>query len=98
MVHAQTPTLATRLAGTHLALGGGGLGGLIVHLIIWHFLWRLVWYVWRIPTFGPFLVLLIVAAIVGMSIWRRHRGPRRSRSGRGSGGTGTGTGTGPRDW
>jgi hypothetical protein len=72
------------------------LGGLIVHLIIWHFLWRLVWYVWGIPTVGPFLVLLIVAVLVGLSIWRRHGTPRRGRSRAGS--ASMGTGTGPRDW
>ncbi len=57
-----------------------GRGGLIVHLIVWHFLWRLVLNAWRIPTFGPFLVLLIIAVFVGLSVWRRHRGPHRSRS------------------
>jgi hypothetical protein len=93
---AQTPVLAGKLAGTHLALGGGGIGSLIIHLIIWHALWRLILHVWRIHTYGPILVIAILVVLVGASIWRRQRGAflRRRRGGSG----GYGSGTGPRDW
>jgi hypothetical protein len=92
---AHTPVLAGKLAGAHLALGGGGLGGFILHLIIWHEIWRLILHVWRIHTYGPIIVILILVVLVAASIWRRQRGPfTRRRQGGGS----AGTGAGPRDW
>lgn len=86
-----------KLSSFHLALGGGGLGSWIVHIIIWHEIWRLIRYVWHIHTFGPFIVLLIIAALIGAEVWRRRRGawrPRRANRGY----SGSGSGTGPRDW
>jgi hypothetical protein len=85
-------------APVHVALGGGGLGGLLIHLIIWHEIWRLLRYVWHIHTFGPFIVLLIIAAIIGASVWRRQRGAWRPGRRAGGSYTGAGTRTGPRDW
>ena len=80
-----------------LALGGGGLAHLIVRLFIWHEIGRLIRYLWRIPTFGPFIVIGLVLVLIGLLIWRRVRGPiwRGRRRG---GLTGYGTGRGPRDW
>ena len=77
-------------------LGGGGLGGVIVHLLIWHLIWRAGLGLWHIPTVGPFLVVLLIAAIVTLGIVRKHRGPRWWNNRGGS--TGAGTGRGPRDW
>jgi hypothetical protein len=87
---------AARWPGSHLALGGG-LAHFIVRLIIWHELWRLIRYLWRIPTFGPFIVIAIVIMLAGLAVWRRRRGPRQRRASS-AGSTGYGTGTGPRDW
>jgi hypothetical protein len=84
-------------ASVHVSLGGGGLGSLLVHIIIWHELWRLIRYVWHIHTFGPFIVVLIIAALVGAEVWRRHRGAWRPRR-RNQGFSGSGSQTGPRDW
>jgi uncharacterized membrane protein YgcG len=95
-----------------LALGGGGIGSLIIHLFIWHEIFRLVLLLWRIHTFGPFIVLLLGLVLVGVIVWRKGRGPirwgrgpirrGRRRSSRstsyGSGSSGYGTGGGPRDW
>jgi hypothetical protein len=90
-----------RLTGAHLALGGGGLGGLghfLIRLFIWHEIFRLFRYLWHIHTYGPFIVIAIILIVAGVLIWRRTHGPfiRRgsSRPGRGSAG---GPG-GPRDW
>jgi hypothetical protein len=80
----------------HQALGGAGLGHLIVRLFIWHEIFRLGRYVWRIPTFGPFIVLVIIAAAIGLGIWRRQHGPFFRR--RQGGSARYGTGSGPRDW
>ena len=89
--------LAARLVGHHLALGGGGLAHLIVRLFIWHEIGRLFRYLWRIPTFGPFIVIGLVVVIVGLVIWRQLR--RRAWGGsRRDGPAGSGTGGGPRDW
>jgi hypothetical protein len=85
---------AARLAASHLAFGGGGIGGLIIHLIIWHLIWRLLMIVWHIHTFGPIIFFALIAAFIGYRIWRQQRGPRRRRGGY----AGTGTGSGPRDW
>jgi hypothetical protein len=93
-----------------LALGGGGIGSLLIHLFIWHEIYRLVLFLWRIHTVGPFLVLLLGAGLIGAMVWRKGRGPIRwgrrpirwgRRRGSGadvSGSTGYGTGSGPRDW
>jgi hypothetical protein len=98
--------LAGRLPTAHLALGGGGLGHWIVRLFIWHELFRLLRYLWRIPTVGPFLVVLLGLIIVGLLVWRQARGPRgpggrwrgRPGGGGGQGPGGSGSGPGPRDW
>ncbi len=89
--------VAAWLPGHHLALGGGGLAHFIVRLIIWHELARLIRYLWRIPTFGPFIVIALGLVLVGSLVWRHFHGPvwggRRRR-----GSAGYGSGTGPRDW
>jgi hypothetical protein len=89
----------------HLALGGGGIGNLIIHLFIWHEIFRLIGFLWRIPTFGPFVVVLLGLLLVGLVVWRQARGPIRSGNGpirwgrrRSSPSTGYGSGSGPRDW
>jgi hypothetical protein len=85
---------AAKLAASHLALGGAGIGGLIIHLFIWHMVFRLMLFVWHIHTFGPFIFFALIAAFIGYGVWRRQRGPRRGRGGL----AGHGTGSGPRDW
>ncbi len=92
----HAPALAGKLLAPHVALGGGGLSGLIIHIIIWHLIWRLILYVWHIHTVGPFLVVLIIAALIATTVWRRRHGTlgRRRRDGY----AGQGTGSGPRDW
>ena len=91
----HTHTLA---AGGAAAIGGlgGGLGSALVHLFIWHLIWRAGFALWRIPTVGPFLVVFLIVAIVALGIVRRRRGPRWWNNRGGS--TGAGTGSGPRDW
>lgn len=91
----HTHALAAGAAGLG-RLGGGGLGRMIVHLFIWHLIWRAVLGLWHIPTVGPFVVVLLIAALAALVIMRKHRGPRW-RNNRG-GSLGTGTGRGPRDW
>jgi hypothetical protein len=88
-----------------LALGGGGIGSLIIHLFIWHEIFRLVSLVWRIHTFGPFIVALLGIVLVGVIVRRKSRGPIRWGNGpvrwgrrRSAGSTGYGSGRGPRDW
>jgi hypothetical protein len=91
-----------------LALGGGGIGSLLIHLFIWHEIWRLVLLLWRIHTVGPFLVVLLGLGLIGAIVWRRGRGPirwgrgpvrwGRRRAGYSRGSTRYGTGSGPRDW
>jgi hypothetical protein len=80
----------------HQALGGGGgLAHVLVRLVIWHELWRIGRDLWRIPTFGPIIVILIVLTLLGLAVLRQS-GFRWSR--RGGGGPGrNGTGPGPRD-
>ena len=87
---------AARLPVVHQALGGGGgLAHLLVRLVIWHELWRIGRALWRIPTFGPIIVILIAVALVGLVVLRQsgfrwsRRGQRSQRGGHGSG---------PRDW
>ena len=97
---------ASALAHPHsahlVALGGGGLGGLLVKLLIWHELFRLFRVLWHIHTFGPIIVIALVAALIALSVWRpwRRAGPWRGRWRRpGDGwGAGTSSGPGPRDW
>ena len=93
-MHTYGSALTAKLAASHLALGGAGIGGLIIHLFIWHLIWRLMFDVWHIPTVGPFVFFAAIAAVIGYRIWRRQHGPLRRRGGS----TGYGTGSGPRDW
>jgi hypothetical protein len=93
-MHAYGSAVTAKLGASHLALGGAGIGGFLIHLFIWHVIWRLLFYVWHIHTFGPFLFFALIAVFIGYGIWRRQHGPRRRR--RGS--VGYGTGSGPRDW
>ena len=88
-----------------LALGGGGgLAHLILRLFIWHAIWRLGLLIWRVPTVGPGLVVLIVLALVALAIFRAGRGrgwPGPGWPGRGRGdpfGDRAGGKAGPRDW
>ncbi len=97
-MYARGGALAAWLPGHHLALGGGGLGHWIVRLFIWHEIWRLFRYLWRIPTFGPFIVVALGLILVGLVVWRQVRGPIRWSRGRARGSAGYGTGAGPRDW
>jgi hypothetical protein len=82
------------MPGVHAALGGGGLVHWLIRLVIWHEIWRIARVIWRIPTFGPYLVGLILLAVIGVSVMA-GRGVRRRRLG---GSVGYGTGSGPRDW
>ena len=90
----------------HVALGGGGIGSLLIHLFIWHEIFRLFRYLWHIHTFGPFIVVLLGLIIVGLIVWRQSGGPMSRgpiRWGRRRGGsTGYGSGSSrdrsPRDW
>jgi hypothetical protein len=77
-------------------LGGGGIGHVLLHLVIWHLIWRAGLGLWHIPTVGPFVVVLLIVAIVALVIVRKQRGPRWWNNRGGS--TGAGTGSGPRDW
>jgi hypothetical protein len=81
----------------HLALGGvGGFGHFLIRLFIWHAIWRLILSVWHIHVAGPIIVLSVVAALIGLGVWRRYHGPLfRGRNG---GITGYGSRSGPRDW
>ena len=95
------PALAARLPATHLALGGGaGLAHLIIRLFIWHEIFRVGRYLWRIHTFGPFLVVALGLLLVGLIVWRQSRGSRRPGiwRGRSGGGGCAGSSAGPRDW
>jgi hypothetical protein len=91
-MHTYGSAIAAKLAGSHLALGGAGIGRILIHLFIWHVIWRLLFDVWHIHTFGPFIFFAIIAVFIGYGIWRQQRGRRRGGS------TGYGTGSGPRDW
>jgi hypothetical protein len=85
--------------GDHLALGGGGVAGLIIHLFIWHEVWRLVRLLWHIHTVGPFIVIALGLLLAATLVWRRsHRIGGYSWGRRRSGSAGYGTGSGPRDW
>jgi hypothetical protein len=86
------------LPGNHLTLGGGGLAHLILRLFIWHEIGRLVRYLWRIPTFGPFIVVGLGCVLIGLAVWRRYHGRGWTGRRRRGGSTGYGSGSGPRDW
>jgi hypothetical protein len=100
------PSLAAHLPGAHhLALGGAGIGSLLIHLFIWHEIFRLFRYLWHIPTVGPFIVVLLGLILVGGLVWRQSRGPmsrgpiRWSRRRGSTSGYGSSDGArGPRDW
>jgi hypothetical protein len=85
-----------------LALGGGGgLGRVLVHLIIWRLIWRAGLALWRVPTFGPPLAIVLGITVVALIIIRSHRGPGWWKRGGGSSGGRTHAGRGdggPRDW
>jgi hypothetical protein len=109
VTHASRALAGHPALGSHAALGGVGLGGggglahLLVHLLIWRAIWRLGLLIWRVPTFGPGIVLLIVLALVALAIFRARRGrgwpgPRWPGQGR-RGPFGDRAGDqGPRDW
>ena len=91
--------LTVSLPGHPLALGGGGLTHWLIRLFIWHEIWRLFRYLWRVPTFGPFIVIALILIVVGVLFWMRSRGRPFWRGGRRGGGTtGPRSGSGPRDW
>lgn len=74
---------------------GGGLAGFLIHLFIWRMIWRVAILLWRIPTFGPIIVGLIVVAAIALAVLRSAgRWPRRRRGGTFN----YGSGRGPRDW
>ncbi len=88
-----------------LALGGGGgLAHLLIRLFIWHLIWRLGLLIWRVPTVGPELVVVIVIALVVLAILRSRRGsgwPGSRWPGRRPGNPfrdRTSDEAGPRDW
>ena len=104
----NTHVLSAALAGHaapagHLALGGGGFGRVLLHLFIWRMIWRLGMLIWRIPTVGPGVLLLIVLGIAALIIIRSRRGG--GWPGRGGGWPGRGASSyrgrgasGPGDW
>jgi len=96
MIFVSERAAAAGLSGGHQALGGGGLVHWLIRLVIWHELWHVVRIIWRIPTFGPIIVVVIVLAVIGLAVLSR-RGVGRTRRAR-SGSGRYGTGTGPRDW
>lgn len=75
--------------------GGGGLGHFLVHLFIWHLIWRAGLGIWRVPTVGPFLIVAIGIVIVAVICLRAQRGPRWWSPG---GGSARGGNRGQRDW
>jgi hypothetical protein len=70
--------LAGQLVGGHVALGGGpGLAHFLIRLFIWHEIWRLILFLWHVPAFGPWIVVLIGCALVALLVWRQQRGATR---------------------
>jgi hypothetical protein len=61
-------------AGASVAVGGGGLGRFLVHVCIWHLIWRAALALWRIPTFGPVIFVVLVIALVAAGARRFRRG------------------------
>lgn len=86
-VHLQAPP------GASVALGGGGLGRFLVHVFIWHQIWRAALALWRIPTFGPVIVVMLVIALVAADACRSP-----ARNDRRAGRYGHRTRDGPRGW
>jgi hypothetical protein len=82
VVHALAAT-AGQLP-SHLAIGGGpGIAHFLIRLFIWHEIWRLARSLWHIPTFGPWIVVLIGSVLLGLLLWRQQRGPLRLHGRRG---------------
>jgi hypothetical protein len=82
-----------------MASGAHVLGGLIhfiLRLFIWRLLWRFGMLVWHIRTFGPPILLLVLAALALWIIvrWRRRHpaGPAPGDSPGREGAAGTGPG------
>lgn len=65
-----------RRHGRHRPHRRRGFGHAIVHLFIWHLIWRSGLGLWRIPAAGPFVVVLLIAAITALVIVCKQRGPR----------------------
>jgi hypothetical protein len=93
------------LGSVALGGGGGGLAHVIIRLIIWRLIWRVGFLLWRIHPFGPYIVLLIVVALVTLAVLRSRQGrgwpgPRfpGRRGSNGPFGDRTGDQAGPRDW
>jgi len=89
--------VVARLPGVRLALGGGGLLHFIIRLIIWREIFRLFRYLWRIPTFGPYLCVLLGLVIIGLVIWQQRWRANRNQRGQ-PGSNGHQSSSGPRDW
>jgi hypothetical protein len=95
----------TGLGSVALGGGGGSLAHLIIRLIVWRLIWRAGFMLWRIHPFGPYLVLLIVVALVTLGVLRSRHGrgwPGSRFAGRrgsnGPFGDRTDEQAGPRDW
>jgi hypothetical protein len=71
--------------------------GFLIHLFIWRAIWRLGLALWRIPTFGPIIIGLLVLGAIATLVFRAAHGGRwpwqRDRGGRYH----YGSGDGPRD-
>jgi hypothetical protein len=68
----------------------------LVHLFIWHLIWRAGLGIWRVPTVGPFLIVAIGLLIVAAIALRAQRGPGWwNRRGGSAGARGN---SGPRNW
>ena len=92
-----SPVLPAVAAVPAAALGGaGGLAHLILRLFLWRAIWRLGLRLWHVPTIGPGLVVLIVAVLAGLAVYRSSRGSWRPGA-RYRGGTRPGRRS-PRDW
>jgi hypothetical protein len=96
----HVPDHPVRLSGRWpaLALGGGGLGSALIHLFIWHLIWRAALGIWRIPTFGPVIDIVLGIVVVALIIIRSQRGRGWWQRPGGRSGAGYGSRGGPRDW
>ena len=64
-------------------------------LFVWRAGWRFGLLLWRIPTFGPIIIGVIVLAVAAAAVMRAAGlGPWRRRGGSFN----YGSGNGPRDW